>query len=171
MSDLPGLDACLSILPSTLPAPGSTTNTAVFVASLVFIVVVGVVHYASPLRLTRVLITTIANAEKTYLEALETGLLSPFDTDTTEMLSSLQLKVSKIRETSLRNSLRHSGTLRELFAGPTFALLRCIREVRGLEIHIEILKETQLREYNLDPSVHCVRMICLRRRCHSPDST
>jgi hypothetical protein len=41
----------------------------------------------SPPRLTRVLVTAIASVEKIYLEALQTGLLSLSDIDTTEMLS------------------------------------------------------------------------------------
>jgi hypothetical protein len=154
MSSLPELEACLSILPSTLPAPGSAINTTIFGVLLMLVVAAGIIHYASPPRLTRVLVTAIANLEKTYLEALETGLLSASDIDTAEMLStcapctlhpyyfqsldSLQLKGSKIREASLRNSLSHSGTLREFFGGHTFTLLRCIREVRVLETHIEV---------------------------------
>ncbi|KAJ7846636.1 hypothetical protein B0H13DRAFT_2362875 [Mycena leptocephala] len=171
MSSLPELEACLSILPSALPGPGSTINTTIFGVVFMLVVVAGIVHYASPPRLTRVLVTAIANLEKTYLEALETGLLYASDIDTAEMLSSLQLKVSKIREGSLRNSLSHSGTLREFFRGHTFTLLRCIREVRVLETHIEILKESQLRENSLYPFANRTRAVCLRRRRHSSDST
>ncbi|KAJ7931651.1 hypothetical protein B0H13DRAFT_2524490 [Mycena leptocephala] len=106
MSSLPELQACLSVLPSALPAPGNTTtNNVILIALVIFVAAAGIMHYASPLRLTRVLVTAIANLEKIYLEALERGLLSPSDIDTAEMSSSLQLKVSKIREASLRNSL------------------------------------------------------------------
>ncbi|KAJ7814991.1 hypothetical protein B0H13DRAFT_2381344 [Mycena leptocephala] len=161
MSSLPELEACLSILPSALPAPGSTDTTTVILV-LAF-VAAGIIHYASPLRLTRVLVTAIANVEKIYLEALETGLLSVSDIDTAEMLSTLQLKVSKIRETSLRNS-SHSGTVREFFGGRTFSLLGCIREVRALETHIEILKENQLREDSSHPLLNRARAVSLRRR-------
>ncbi|KAJ7917583.1 hypothetical protein B0H13DRAFT_2322326 [Mycena leptocephala] len=101
------------------------------------VVAAGIMHYASPSRLTRVLVAAISNVEKIYLEALETGLLSASDIDTAEMLSSLQLKVSKIREASLRCSLSHSRILREFFGGHTFIVLRCISEVRALEMHIE----------------------------------
>jgi hypothetical protein len=83
MSSLPELEACLSILSSALPAPG---NTAVLFI-LVGLVAAGIVHYASPLRLTRVLVTAIANVEKIYLDALELGVLSASDIDTAEMLS------------------------------------------------------------------------------------
>ncbi|KAJ7917587.1 hypothetical protein B0H13DRAFT_2442090 [Mycena leptocephala] len=167
MSSLPELEACLSILPSALPAPGSTDTTTVILV-LAF-VAAGIIHYVSPLRLTRVLVAAIANVEKTYLEALETGLLSASDIDTAEMLSTLQLKVSKIREFSLRNSLSLRSTLYEFLNGHTFTLLRCIREVRVLETHIEILKEAQLRHGNLHPFTNRVRSVCLCRR-HSPSS-
>ncbi|KAJ7931650.1 hypothetical protein B0H13DRAFT_2308366 [Mycena leptocephala] len=141
MSTLPEFEACLSILLSVLPVPGGTiTNTAVLL--VVVLVAAGIMHYASPLRLTRVLIGAITSVEKIYLEALETGLLSASDVHTVEMLSTLQLKVSKIRETSLRNSLSHSRTLREFFAGRTFTLLRCIREVKALETHIEVFNSS-----------------------------
>jgi hypothetical protein len=158
MSTLPEFEACLSILLSVLPVPGGTiTNTAVLL--VVVLVAAGIMHYASPLRLTRVLIGAITSVEKIYLEALETGLLSASDLHTVEMLStcaslpfinlihsqqpvSLQLKVSKIRETSLRNSLSHSRTLREFFAGRTFTLLCCIREVKALETHIEVFNSS-----------------------------
>jgi hypothetical protein len=86
MSSLPELQACLSILPSALPAPGSTDTTTVILV-LAF-VAAGIIHYVSPLRLTRVLVAAIANVEKTYLEALETGLLSASDIDRAEILSS-----------------------------------------------------------------------------------
>ncbi|KAJ7931628.1 hypothetical protein B0H13DRAFT_1857613 [Mycena leptocephala] len=157
MSSLPELEACLSILPSALPAPGNTNTTAILLILVVLVVAAGIIHYMSPPRLTRILVTAIANLEKTYLEALETGLLSASDIDTAEMLSSLQLKVSKIRETSLRNSLSLRSTLHEFLNGHTFNLLRCIREVRVLEIQIEILKETRLRDDNLHPTANRAR--------------
>ncbi|KAJ7931661.1 hypothetical protein B0H13DRAFT_2651174 [Mycena leptocephala] len=144
MSSLPELEACLSILPSALPAPSNTTTNTTILFFLVIFVTAGIMHYVSPPCLTRVLVTAIAHVEKTYLDALETSLLSVSDIDTAEMLSSLQLK------------------------GHTFTLLGCIREVRVLETHIEILKETQLRQDNLHPFADRVRSVCLRRRNHSP---
>jgi hypothetical protein len=85
MSSLPELEACLSLLSWVLPAPGNT-NTTILILVLAF-VAAGIMHYASPLRLTRVLVTAIASVEKIYLDALETGLLSASDIDTAEMLS------------------------------------------------------------------------------------
>ncbi|KAJ7917603.1 hypothetical protein B0H13DRAFT_1870268 [Mycena leptocephala] len=172
MSSLSELEACLSILPSALPAPGTTIDTTIFgVVFIILVVAAGIIHYVSPPRLTRVLVTSIATVEKTYLDALETGLLSASDIDTAEMLSTLQLKVSKIREASLRDSLSLRSAFHELCGGRTFTLLGCIREVQALEIHIEILKENQLREDSLYPFADRVRNFCLRRRRHSADST
>jgi hypothetical protein len=85
MLSLPELEACLSILPSALPA--GSGNTAVLFTLVIFVAAAGIVHYVSPPRLTRVLVAAIANLEKIYLEALETGLLSASDIDTAEMLS------------------------------------------------------------------------------------
>jgi hypothetical protein len=87
MSSLSELEACLSILPSALPAPGSTINTTIFGVLFMLVVAAGIMHYASPSRLTRVLVTAMASVEKIYLDALETGLLSASDIDTAEMLS------------------------------------------------------------------------------------
>ncbi|KAJ7917593.1 hypothetical protein B0H13DRAFT_2322340 [Mycena leptocephala] len=174
-------DASLSILASNLP---DTSRTKFMIVVLVVsVIVLALIYYFSPMRLTRVLVAAITGVQKTYLEALETALLSPSDIDTAEIL---QLKVSKIREASLRNSLSHSVTLREFFTGHTFTL-HCIHEVQVLETHIEvfssslygpanwhllskILKESQLREDNLHPFANRVRMVCLHRRRHSPSS-
>ncbi|KAJ7819001.1 hypothetical protein B0H13DRAFT_2682640 [Mycena leptocephala] len=129
-------DAALSILAPDLP----DNSTAKAVAVILFIVVIAaaLLYYLSPTRLARVLVTVIAATEKTYLEALETGLLSVSDVHTAEMLSTLEFKASAIREKTLRNSLSHGSTLREFFAGRTFTLLRCIREVHELATHIEV---------------------------------
>ncbi|KAJ7917591.1 hypothetical protein B0H13DRAFT_2322338 [Mycena leptocephala] len=121
------------------PIPRRTTNTAVLVA-LVILVLAGIMHYACPLRMTRVLVAAIADVEKAYLEALETGLLS---SDTVAMLSTYVDPLFP-HWSSLRNSLSHSGTLREFFAGRTFTLLHCIREVRVLETHIEVFTSSSL---------------------------
>jgi hypothetical protein len=88
MSSLAEFEAYLFIFPSALSAPGgTTTNTSILIALAVFVVAAGIMHYASPPRLTRALVTAIAHVEKKYFEALETGLLSASDIDTAEMLS------------------------------------------------------------------------------------
>ncbi|KAJ7819003.1 hypothetical protein B0H13DRAFT_2378580 [Mycena leptocephala] len=173
MSSLPELEACLSILPSTLPAPGSTINTTTSVLSLCSLSRPAL-STTRPLSVLHASWSPPSPTWRNISRRLETGLFSASDVNTAEILSTLQLKVSKIREASLRNSLSHSGTLRQFFAGHTFTLLRCIREVRVLETHIEILKESQLRDDNLHPSTiqrrTRVAMVSLRRRRHSLDS-
>ncbi|KAJ6581746.1 hypothetical protein B0H19DRAFT_1061263 [Mycena capillaripes] len=118
-------EASLSLLAAEQPA--SSTDKMVFMI-LAFTVLAALIHYASPMRLTRVLVAALAAMETTYLEALDAGLLSPVDVHTVEILSSLQIKVSKIREASLRNSLSWCGALRELFNGHTFNVFQCIWE-------------------------------------------
>ncbi|KAJ7917586.1 hypothetical protein B0H13DRAFT_1870252 [Mycena leptocephala] len=153
-------DTSLSILASNLP---DTSRTKFMIVVLVVSVIpLALIYYLSPMRLTGVLVAAIASIEKIYLEALETGSLSASDINTAVMLSTLQLKVSEIREASLRNSLSLRSILREFLNGHPFALLRCIRE---------ILKESELREDTLHPFTDRVRSVCLRRRRHSPDST
>ncbi|KAJ7917574.1 hypothetical protein B0H13DRAFT_2322318 [Mycena leptocephala] len=159
-------EASLSILGSDLP----NNSTTQFVAAVLLVAVIGfVVQYVSPRRFTRVLVTAITSFEKSYIEALETGLLSPSNVDTREMLYTLQLTVSETREASLQNSLSVRSTLHEFIKGHTFTLFRCIREVRALETHVEILKKTQLRQDNLHSFASHVRAVSLRRR-HSPSS-
>ncbi|KAJ7917579.1 hypothetical protein B0H13DRAFT_2322323 [Mycena leptocephala] len=129
-------DAALSIFASDLP--DNSTAKAVAAILLVAVIAAALIYYLSPMRLAPVLVAAIVATEKTYLEALETGLLSASDVHTAEMLSKLELKASAIREGTLRNSLSLGSTLREFFAGRTFTLLRCICEVHELQTHIEV---------------------------------
>ncbi|KAJ7117756.1 hypothetical protein C8R44DRAFT_738635 [Mycena epipterygia] len=133
----------------TSAPPMSATASKVIIGVLVLTTMMAfIVHLASPMRLTRVLVAAISNAEQTYLEAIETGVLSQSDVHITGMLSSLEIKVSHIREATLRNSLSRFGALCDFFQGRSFTVVQCIREVRELEAHIEILKEERLRDPN-----------------------
>ncbi|KAJ7803096.1 hypothetical protein B0H13DRAFT_2389230 [Mycena leptocephala] len=157
-------EVSVSILVSE-PLTSPTTST--LAGGLFLAAAAGSIYYASPLRLTRALVAAITETEKAYLQTLETGLLSPSDINTAEMLATLQLKVSTIREATLCNSLSHYATLREFLAGRTLVIVRCIWEVQALKTHIEILKEAQLRA---DVShLPGARAVSLRRR-HSPYS-
>ncbi|KAJ6581692.1 hypothetical protein B0H19DRAFT_516168 [Mycena capillaripes] len=129
-------------------------------AAFIFVVAAGGIHYASPVRTTRILVLAMAKTEETYIEALETGWLSPSDSHIAERLSTLQLKVSIIREASLRSSLSWCTALREFLKGQTFTVLRCVWEVHDLQMHIEILNELQLRREIMSP----LRTLTLRRR-------
>ncbi|KAJ7795678.1 hypothetical protein B0H13DRAFT_2510999 [Mycena leptocephala] len=154
-------DASLSIFASDLP-DSSATKFMVFVVAAISL---ALIYYLSPMRLARVLVAAIAATEKTYLEAVETGQLSTLSVDTAETLSTLQSKVSKIREATLRDSRSNWKAFCGFFKGRALTILLCIWEVRDLETHIEILKETRLCESNLDPL--SMRAISLRRRCTS----
>ncbi|KAJ7491973.1 hypothetical protein FB451DRAFT_1388415 [Mycena latifolia] len=125
----------LSLLASA-PPPTSTTKS-ILLGALVFTAVAYIVYYASPACLTPILVTAIAETEKTYLEAMEAGVLPKSDADTAATLTGLQIKVSNIREATLRHSLSYRATLGAFLTGHSFTVFHCIRDVRRLEIHIE----------------------------------
>ncbi|KAJ7326337.1 hypothetical protein DFH08DRAFT_1027308 [Mycena albidolilacea] len=131
-----------------------STLTSMLPAKLLiaFLVIAGttmIIYSMLPLRLADTLITLIAEAEETYIEAHRMGILS---TANTEMLAILQLEVSTVTESTLRNSLSWRAALRDFLHGRTFTLLWWICEVKQFETHIKILKESQLRtEINLNP--------------------
>ncbi|KAJ7117773.1 hypothetical protein C8R44DRAFT_879311 [Mycena epipterygia] len=152
-------ETSLSLLASNPPA--STTTKVIFIV-LVLTMASVMIHLASPVRLMRVLVAAINQTEEMYLKAIEAGALSKTDVHIAEMLSRLQIKVSNIREATLRDSLSTRRTLREFFKGRTFAVLNCMREVRELEAHIEILKEEHIRAP--DPLGPAMRMASLRRQ-------
>ncbi|KAJ6488077.1 hypothetical protein DFH09DRAFT_1105772 [Mycena vulgaris] len=98
----------------------SETNK-ILLGVLVLTMVAYIVHYVSPMRLTRVLVAAIADTEKMYLVALEEGVLSKSDIRTAETLASLQVKAA-------------------------LSLCSNVSEVRRLETDIEIMKERWLRD-------------------------
>ncbi|KAJ7224094.1 hypothetical protein GGX14DRAFT_556986 [Mycena pura] len=75
-------ESSLSLVASTLPQSSSTQTMLLGFLTLAF--AGSIMYYASPMRLTNVLVATMANAEKTYLEALEIGAL---DFHTVEMMA------------------------------------------------------------------------------------
>ncbi|KAJ6581709.1 hypothetical protein B0H19DRAFT_1061227 [Mycena capillaripes] len=132
-------------------------------ATEVVFMVVGVIsaaaliHYASPMHLTRVLFTAMTDAEKKYLKAIETGLLSASGDHTAEMLSVLQLKVSKIREESLSNSRSSLKAFCGFFKGRTLSVIRCIWEVRDLGTHI---KASKIRKWKAPSDIFAWSLSC-----------
>ncbi|KAF8216696.1 hypothetical protein K438DRAFT_1953599 [Mycena galopus ATCC 62051] len=158
MSGFGGTEA--SILTSALPP--SSSPTAGFTVVLVgFASVAAVVRYAAPVRLTRILVSTLATTEQTYLGAVETSQLSAADISAVgSMLSILQDKVSAVHEASLRSSLSWRATVGEFLRGRTFTVVQCLWDVRNLHTHIEILQEANLRSDNL----HTFQAVSVRRR-------
>ncbi|KAF7370453.1 hypothetical protein MSAN_00677000 [Mycena sanguinolenta] len=129
--------------------------------------IVGVaIYYASPMRLTGILVAAMADTEKTYLAAVENGVIcASTDTDITERLSVLQLEVSVIRETSLRISLSLVSALYDSFnIRRTVAILRHLHEVHRLGTYIQISNESQLREIDSRRPLPTRASISLRRR-------
>ncbi|KAJ7622925.1 hypothetical protein DFH06DRAFT_1447129 [Mycena polygramma] len=97
--ELPG-NSSLPILASAVP-----TSTKAVVTVIAVGIAAALIYYTSPARLTRVLVDAMTVAEKTYLEAFETGLLAASDVFTIgTSLSRLQLKVSEIRQETLHDS-------------------------------------------------------------------
>ncbi|KAJ6488084.1 hypothetical protein DFH09DRAFT_1209920 [Mycena vulgaris] len=158
-------ESSLSLLASESAPPTNTATSAILFAGFIFALAVHLIQYASPLRLTRVLVAAIADTEHAYFEAIESGLLLKSEVYTAGMMLSLQMKGSIIREASLRNSLSYGAAISEFLKGRTFTLLRCIRDAQRLQTHIEILKEAQLREldHNNDAEI-ATRAVSLRRR-------
>ncbi|KAJ7491978.1 hypothetical protein FB451DRAFT_1501259 [Mycena latifolia] len=178
-------ETSLSLITSTPPTSGTTK---VVIGVLVLVITVCIMHHASPMRLTSIMVAAIAATEQTYLEAVEAGVLSTSDVHMAATLTSLQIKVSTIREASLRNSLSYRGPLCGFFNSHTLTVFRCIQEVQSLETHIEvyisydsfsftlnhilakILREKELRD--VDPRIEKVtatRAVSLRgKQKHSP---
>ncbi|KAF7328648.1 hypothetical protein MSAN_02473400 [Mycena sanguinolenta] len=159
MSTIP--ETSLSILSQSNPPSTTWTFTGILLA---ISAATAAVYYASPTHLTRVLVSALADTEKAYFAAAENGVLCVSTADVAERLSILQLKVSALREASLRSSISLLFTLCDTFnVRRSFAVLRCLGEVRELGTHIEISNETQLREINSHP-LSDRTTISLRRR-------
>jgi hypothetical protein len=85
MPTLPDASKPLSILASGLPL--SSTPWAATVVLSVAVGAAGTFHYASPQRLTRILVEIMADVKKTYLEAVENGALCASDAHIAEVFS------------------------------------------------------------------------------------
>ncbi|KAJ7117799.1 hypothetical protein C8R44DRAFT_854560 [Mycena epipterygia] len=131
-------------------SPPTSTTTKFMVGALIFALAAGVMHYTSPMRLTEVLSHTLAEAEHSYFEGIEAGMLSASDVDTEVMLSRLQIKVSGIREATLRNTLSMWKSLREYSKGRTITVLRCIWEAQKFKTDIEYISEILILRIFLD---------------------
>ncbi|KAJ7213065.1 hypothetical protein GGX14DRAFT_620060 [Mycena pura] len=140
-----------------MSAPTSTPVQTIL--TMLVLGIAGTMYYTSPSRLTRIMVAAIANAEKVYIDALESGALSTRDVhidDIAEKMSrsvhslpqrnipvpntpcSLHSKVSNIRETTLRNSLSHRTAFRQYLTGHAFKLVECIWEVHDFQTRIEV---------------------------------
>ncbi|KAJ7140316.1 hypothetical protein C8R43DRAFT_1018311 [Mycena crocata] len=161
-------ETSISLLASTFPPLTTVTATKIVGGILLLVLGAATLHYASPARLTRVLLTAMHDTKTTYFDALDTGIISSSnDNGIAERLSALEIEASTIHETTLHNSLSVRAALRDFLKGRTFDLLQCIHRVRQLHTHIEILKESQLRDPN---PLLAMRALSLRRRYPTPAS-
>ncbi|KAJ7117784.1 hypothetical protein C8R44DRAFT_738659 [Mycena epipterygia] len=147
----------ISVLESV---PPTSATTKVIIGVLILTMATFGTHYASPMHL---LVAAISNVEKTYFEAIEAGVLTKSNVHTTETLSSVQIKVSSIREASLRNYLSTRQEFREFFKGRSFTILKCIREVRKLEADIEnisvpLISRSELGQFHFDNDIPMPRV-------------
>ncbi|KAJ7140319.1 hypothetical protein C8R43DRAFT_1131685 [Mycena crocata] len=149
----------LFLLTSALPP---STSFRIMTAVLFLTLTATGIYYASPARLTHVLVVTMQDARTTYFSALEAGIISSSNfVDMSQQFSALQTKVSIIRSATLRNSLSLGVTLREFLKGYALTVQECIHEVQEFQTRIEILKEERLH----DPSpIMAVQATSLRRR-------
>ncbi|KAJ6518961.1 hypothetical protein C8R45DRAFT_1204251 [Mycena sanguinolenta] len=153
-----------TIASATALLPSSSTAATLIVITFGF-AFAALIHCASPIQLTRSMVSAIAAVEHKYLAAVESGLLSESDINQTgSLLSILQDKVSTMREASLRCSLSWRATLRDFLTGRTFTVLQCIWEARNLQTHIEILGEVKLRTKLRANNLHPLQTVSLRRR-------
>ncbi|KAJ7690457.1 hypothetical protein B0H14DRAFT_3532297 [Mycena olivaceomarginata] len=135
MPSLP--EASLSIIASDLPV-----NLTLWAVGGGLSMRIVAAYYASPQRLTHVLVDAMTDVKKKYLEAVKNRALC--DAHTAARFSNLQLEVSTIRKVSLHSSLSHYAMLCDFLKGRTFTVLRSLYKVREFETHIEILNESRL---------------------------
>ncbi|KAJ6488096.1 hypothetical protein DFH09DRAFT_1209940 [Mycena vulgaris] len=138
-------EASLPIFASLLP---NTSATNIFLASFILTSATAyMIFVASPTRLTRILVTLLDETEKAYLTAIEAGVLCACDVQAHE-ISRLRIKVSEIREATLRDSLSSQKALGSFMKGRSFTLFRCVRDTQRFKTGIEILIEERLRDLN-----------------------
>ncbi|KAJ6581704.1 hypothetical protein B0H19DRAFT_1251884 [Mycena capillaripes] len=129
-------EASVSVIASELP---NNLSIKVLVAIFIFAVIVVILHYASPQRLTDVLVDAMTKLKKTSAEALETDHLSGSEIET---LKTLKRKVSAVQAETLSSSRSYWKPIYNFFKFRTLTVLVCIREVRDFEKHIKIQRLT-----------------------------
>ncbi|KAJ7504229.1 hypothetical protein B0H11DRAFT_2273415 [Mycena galericulata] len=161
MSSVGGSSA--SLLMATLP---SSTAAKFVLVALVVAGIACIIRATSPVHLIHALVSSLAAVESALIQVTESGTFRREYSSIAERLVSLQLDVSILREATLRDSLSGWAPFSQYLGfRRTLVILRCIREVRALEINIEILKELQLREFALEvAAAAAARTIFMRRR-------
>ncbi|KAJ7915618.1 hypothetical protein B0H13DRAFT_2270256 [Mycena leptocephala] len=155
MSPIP--EAPISIFASALL---NNITIKLLVAITTIPVIAVIIHYASPQRLTDILLADMAKAKKTYLEA-HAADTTGISASEMEKLHNLQRKVSAIHVETLHNSRSNWKTFRGFCKGRTLTVLGCIWKVRDLETHIKIWVATDIER---------IQNNLTRRATASPDT-
>ncbi|KAJ6518987.1 hypothetical protein C8R45DRAFT_918083 [Mycena sanguinolenta] len=127
MSTIP--ETSLSLVSQSNPTSSPWTFTGILLAITIAAVAL---YYASPTRLTCVVVSALADVESTYLAAVENDIVGSDDVDVAERLAALQLTVSTLRSLSLCRSLSLSplSFLSDMFnIRRSILVLRCLREI------------------------------------------
>ncbi|KAJ7654544.1 hypothetical protein DFH06DRAFT_1133318 [Mycena polygramma] len=121
--------------PFSIVAPALAKDISIKVLAVItiFVVIPIIVHYASPTRLTDMLVDAMSKAETASVEAFRAGHLSR------SQKTNLKREVSVIRRETLRNSRSYRRSLWGFVKGRTFTVLLCIRKVRNFETELENL--------------------------------
>ncbi|KAF8216715.1 hypothetical protein K438DRAFT_1747898 [Mycena galopus ATCC 62051] len=143
-------------------APTSTRTRWAIGGGLFLIGTVVTIYHTSPMHLTSILGRAVSKAKKTYRDALANGAISMSNMETiSEMLNTLELQASFIREVTLRLSCSPFFALCDIFnLRRTVTIVHCILEVRAFTTSIEILNESRFRD-TTSPSTLLRRAISL----------
>ncbi|KAJ6581697.1 hypothetical protein B0H19DRAFT_1251879 [Mycena capillaripes] len=121
--------------PISVVASELSNNLSIFLGVSTAAAIAAIIHYASPKRLTGILIIAMAELKKTSSDAFEAGRLSASEI---EKLRLLKHKVSAIQAKTLHDSRSYLKTICGFFKGRTFTVLLCIWEVQALETDVKI---------------------------------
>ncbi|KAJ7759098.1 hypothetical protein B0H16DRAFT_1720518 [Mycena metata] len=150
MPSLP--DGSLSILASPLPP---ATAAKIILVAIGLLLIVTLLYYASPTRLTRVLSDAMSNLHKVFREVSSAGLLgllTPEDIQTVvSTYQMLRVEVGQVQKETRRNSTSWGTSLSSVFAGHSVSLFRCIEKVQDFERHLQLLQEDHRNQTNSLP--------------------
>ncbi|KAJ7759081.1 hypothetical protein B0H16DRAFT_1534264 [Mycena metata] len=141
-------DASLPILASPLP-PATAAKLMVVIISLLLIA--ASLYHVSPTRLRRVLSDAMQKLDQVFVEVSTAGLLGLLPPEDTQIVVStyhmLRIKAGALQTAALRNSTSWRWGLFNFFACST-RLLRCIKQVKNFQRHLQILQEDHRNRTN-----------------------
>ncbi|KAJ7716121.1 hypothetical protein B0H16DRAFT_1476924 [Mycena metata] len=160
MPNLP--DGSLSILASPLPP---VTAAKIMLVIFGLLLIVALLHYASPTRLTRVLSDAMSDLDKVFIEVTTAGLLGLLSAEDMQTVvwtyvfsptrfpkfqpfgsyHMLRIEVGTLQSDALRNSTSWCTSLYSVFTRST-CLFRCIKQVRDFQRRLQLNRSTDFAE-------------------------